>query len=98
MSDEEEHAIEEIDDEAILEYHYYLVGDRPLRIGYVAPHVSVVAEILNSDTKEFEINNLYLDRAATSVDIIRIDYEQFEEACLKNGVKPPPDKSYNDYL
>lgn len=81
---------EDIDENAPLEYHYYLVGDRPLRIGYIAPYVSVIAEILNSETKKFYIDNTYMDRAATSVDIIRIDQAQFIDACLRKGVKPPP--------
>ncbi len=98
MTDRDDFNINEFDQTTPLEYHYYLVGDRPLRIGYIAPHVSVVAEILNSNTKEFGIDNLYLDRAATSVDIISINEKQFVDACLKKGAKPPPDKCYKDYL
>jgi hypothetical protein len=72
-----------------IEYHYYLLGDRPIRIKYIAPFVATKAEILNSVTKEFYIDNTYLDLTETSMDIIRISEEDFISACLKKGAKPP---------
>lgn len=81
--------INEIEEYEKPKYHYYLVGNRPLRIKYIAPYISTKAEILNSQTKKFYIDNTYLDRAATSVDIIRIDEKTFIDACLKKGAKPP---------
>ncbi|MFP4386116.1 MAG: hypothetical protein ACLFP8_02355 [Alphaproteobacteria bacterium] len=89
--------LSEIDEDAILEYQYYLVGDRPLRIGYIASYMPVVAEILDSKTKDFVIDNLYMDRAATSLDIIEVDESAFVDACHRKGAKPPAKKSYNAY-
>ena len=74
------------------EYIYYLAGVRPLRVGYIHPHIPVIAEVLNFETKKFEINNMYISYAAKSLDYIKLTEQEFVNECLKNGVKPPPKK------
>lgn len=70
-----------------LEYIYYLLGELPVRIGYIAPNVPVMAEILNFETKQFEIDNLYIHKIAKSLESIQIDKNEFDNICLKNGAK-----------
>ena len=76
-------------DESSLTYSYYLIGERPIRIGYATPEVPVIAEILNLKTKKFEIDNLYISIIAENLDAIKIGRSQFVEFCLKNGAKAP---------
>ena len=81
-----------VDENAPMEYLYYIVGDRPLRIGHIAPEVPVIAEILDGETKKFEINNLYISYVAENTDVIELSREEFVDACLKRGVKPLAEK------
>ncbi len=71
-----------------LKYLYYLIGELPVRISYIATDVPVMAEILNFKTKNFEIDNLYIQKIAQSLESIQIDKNEFDNICLKNGVKP----------
>ncbi len=80
--------VDDIDSNAPMEYVYYLVGDRPLRISYIAPGIAVLAEILDSDTKEFVTDNFYIHYVAESTDIIELDQKEFVDECLKRGTKP----------
>lgn len=84
--------LKNLDKSAPMEYIYYLVGDRPLRIGYIALGVPVIAEIFDHETKKFIIDNFYISYAAESTEIIELDEQTFINECLKRGVKPPEKK------
>lgn len=70
-------------------YKYHLIGEKPIRVGYIGTFVPVIAEVLNNKTKSFEINNKYIDYIAKSTEVIDIDEQTFIDICLKNGVTPP---------
>ncbi len=76
-------------DAPIDKYVYYLVGDRPLRIGYVGASIAVIAEVLNLENKEFEIDNFYISYVAKSTEVVELSKKEFLDACLKRGAKPP---------
>jgi len=76
-----------------MEYDYYIVGDLPLRIGYIALGVPVIAEIFDGETKGFIIDNTYISYAAENTEIIEINEQEFTDECLKRGAKPPEKKA-----
>ncbi len=84
--------IDDLDDDAPLDYIYYLIGEKPVRIGYIAPNVAVITEVLNFETNQFEIDNLYIHKIASSLDSVKIDKQEFTDICLKRGAKPPPEQ------
>lgn len=64
---------------------YYMMGDRPVRIAYIAPDVAVMAEIPDHTTKTFTIDNSFIHIAATSMDAQEIGEDEFNSWCKENG-------------
>ena len=69
-------------------YHYYLLGNRPIKVTCSAMEIPINVEIVDSDKKEF-VSDLSLVPVITdSMDIRKIDENEYRNACLAKGVKP----------
>ncbi|PCJ99428.1 MAG: hypothetical protein COA45_05155 [Zetaproteobacteria bacterium] len=69
-------------------YHYYLLGNRPIKVTCSAMEIPINIEIVDSDKKEF-VSDLSLVPVITdSMDIRKVDENEFINACLAKGVKP----------
>lgn len=66
---------------------FYMIGERPVRISYIAEDIAVMAEIPDHDTKTFTIDNQFIHIAAKTLDAEEISKDEFNEWCLKNGYK-----------
>ncbi|MGH1379084.1 MAG: hypothetical protein ACRBB3_09720 [Alphaproteobacteria bacterium] len=68
--------------------NYYILGDRPIKIVCSMMEIPISAQILNSKTKEFVHDLSLVPFITSSVDIRKIDENDFRNACLAKGVKP----------
>lgn len=69
-------------------YHYYLLGNRPIKVTCSAMEIPINVEIVDSHTKEFVSDLSLVPIITDSMDIIQIDENEFRDACLAKGVKP----------
>ena len=69
-------------------YHYYLLGDRPIKVTCNALEIPLSAQIVDSKKKEFIYDLALIPYINDSMDVIKIDENKFRDACLAKGVKP----------
>lgn len=69
-------------------YHYYLLGDRPIKVTCNASEIPLSAQIVDTKTKEFIYDLTLIPVITDSMDIRTIDENEFRNACLAKGVKP----------
>jgi len=70
-----------------IEVIYYLIGKRPVKVTYVDDFPEL-AQTPDFDTKEFIYDHTILKRIEDSLDVDKIDEQQFRDACLAIGIKP----------
>lgn len=69
-------------------FHYYLLGDRPIKVTCNASEIPLSAQIVDTKTKEFVYDLALIPVITDSMDIRTIDENEFRNACLAKGVKP----------
>lgn len=69
-------------------YHYYLLGDRPIKVTCSALEIPLSAQIIDSKKKEFIYDLALIPVITDSLDIRQINENEFRNACLAKGVKP----------
>ncbi len=70
-----------------IEVVYYLMGKRPIKVTYVDDFPEIV-QTPDFETKKFIYDHTILKRIEDSVEVEKIDEQQFCNACLAIGVKP----------
>ncbi|PCJ02370.1 MAG: hypothetical protein COB14_02400 [Alphaproteobacteria bacterium] len=69
-------------------YHYYLLGDRPIKVTCSAMEIPINIEIVDSNKKKFVPDLSLISVITDSMDIRTINENEFRNACLAKGVKP----------
>jgi len=69
-------------------YHYYLIGDRPIRLLCTELDIPVDAEILDARSKQFVRDLSIVPQIVEDTEYREIDYHTFCNACLAQGVTP----------
>ena len=89
MTDNYKNILDEIvlSDDGIEEIVYYIMGKRPIKVTFIDDYPEYV-QAFDFEQKKFLLDRTVMKQITDSLDVRRVDKNEFANACLAVGVKP----------